>query len=115
MGLDMAGTRYETEMRGYIGYSTGRTARMSRRSYAMAVISNPGWFGLGLSCLISEAAMGFSCEIRLKYRGFEANGRQILELLALRINPGSALTITAEGEGAENAVESITGLVGSLK
>ena len=54
----------------------------------------------------------FAADIRLEKDGMEVNGKSIMGVLMLAAEQGSALTIRARGDDAEEAVEALSALVG---
>ena len=58
-----------------------------------------------------KLAGGFSSSIRVTKNDFTANGKSIMGVLMLAAERGSFLTITAEGDDAERAVEALARLV----
>ena len=53
------------------------------------------------------------CEVVIEKDGENINGKSIMGLLMLAAGPGSKLTIVCEGDGAEQALEALVGLVNS--
>ncbi len=51
------------------------------------------------------------CELTVEKDGASASGTSILDLMMLGAARGDAITISAEGEGAENAVQALVELV----
>ena len=60
-----------------------------------------------------NTAKRFKCNIAVGHGGVEANAKSILRVLALGVNQGSAITIRAEGEGAEEALAALEALIHS--
>jgi phosphotransferase system HPr (HPr) family protein len=60
---------------------------------------------------IVSVALEYGCELRIGCGGREVNGRSILELMTLGAAAGAQLTLRARGEGAEELVERLAGLV----
>ncbi|MBC8451328.1 MAG: HPr family phosphocarrier protein [Planctomycetes bacterium] len=56
-------------------------------------------------------ALGFACDIRVRSRSQEVNGKSILELMTLAAAFGHELEFIAEGDGAEDAVRALAALV----
>jgi phosphocarrier protein len=53
----------------------------------------------------------FSCEIRVEKDGEEVDGKSIMGLMMLAAGHGSVITVTAEGDDADGALEAIEQLV----
>ena len=61
-----------------------------------------------------KVANSFQCEIRVSVPGkLEADGKRLMTLLALNASRGALLTIEADGEDAERAVQALHELVQS--
>ncbi len=62
---------------------------------------------------ITELAKGFSSRIVLKNGERTANGRSMMELLLLIVEPGHELVVEAVGGDAHDAVEKLAAFLGS--
>jgi phosphotransferase system HPr (HPr) family protein len=78
----------------------------------ITVISDAGVHARPAMMLV-KAAMEFPCEIFLKKKDVEANAKSIMGVLSLAITSGSTLTVRAEGEQEEEAVEKLVSLIAS--
>ncbi len=58
-----------------------------------------------------KTASTFSCEIQVTKDGEQADGKSIMGLMMLAAGNGSVLTITAEGEDAEAALDALGDLI----
>jgi phosphocarrier protein len=58
-----------------------------------------------------QLAAGFQSRVLLRKDGSEVDGKSILGVLTLAATRGTTLTIVAEGEDAERAVEALAELV----
>jgi phosphotransferase system HPr (HPr) family protein len=58
-----------------------------------------------------KTASEFNCEIRVEKDGEEVDGKSIMGLMMLAAGHGSVITVTAEGEDADGALEAIEQLV----
>jgi phosphocarrier protein len=58
-----------------------------------------------------QVASGFLSSIRIRRDGSEVDGKSILGLLTLAATQGTTLTLVAEGEDEEPALEALTALV----
>ena len=52
-----------------------------------------------------QLARQFKCDIHIDLNGQVANGKSILDVLSLGINQGTVITLFANGEDAEKALE----------
>lgn len=74
--------------------------------------------GVGLharpaASLVREAQK-YSCRITLEASGKRANGKSVIEILALGVRCGQEVRVCAEGEGEEKAVGGIVSLIAAL-
>lgn len=58
-----------------------------------------------------KMASRFSAEIRVEKDGEEVDGKSIMGLMMLAAGHGSVITVAAEGEDADQALEALAGLV----
>ena len=58
-----------------------------------------------------KTASNFMCEIRVEKDGEEVDGKSIMGLMMLAAGHGSVITVTAEGDDAEAALEALETLV----
>jgi phosphocarrier protein len=65
------------------------------------------------SLFVSEAKK-HSCKITVESNGRAANAKNIISVLALGAQKGQVITITTEGEGADEALSSLVELVNNL-
>ena len=65
------------------------------------------------AALFVQAAKKFDCDIKVTHGKRQANAKSILNVLALGVNQGAVITISAEGEGADQAVAALEALVES--
>lgn len=54
-----------------------------------------------------QTARRFRSRVRVLYDGREADAKSLLSLLALGVEQGAVITIRAEGEDAEQALEAL--------
>ncbi|MCB1500189.1 MAG: HPr family phosphocarrier protein [Bauldia sp.] len=59
-----------------------------------------------------QTAEQFAAEINVSKDGTTVGGTSIMGLMMLAASPGSVITVTAEGEDAEEALEALAALVG---
>lgn len=58
-----------------------------------------------------KTASRFSCEIQVEKDDEQADGKSIMGLMMLAAGHGSVLTITADGDDADKALESLGALI----
>ncbi len=58
-----------------------------------------------------KTASGFLCEIRVEKDGEEVDGKSIMGLMMLAAGHGSVITVTAEGDDADQALAALEALV----
>ena len=66
------------------------------------------------AAVFSKAAAGFSAEVTVAKGGQEANAKSIMAVLKLDVRKGDTVTIATEGDDAEEALEELVTLLGSL-
>lgn len=78
------------------------------------IVSNPLGIHARPAALVVQAASRFKAEIFLSKGDVRAvNGKSIMGVMMLAAGPGSEITIEAEGEDAEVAVETLAELLAS--
>jgi phosphocarrier protein len=60
-----------------------------------------------------KLASQFSCEIWVEKDGEEINGKSIMGLMMLAAARGAVIKVTADGDGADEAISKISALVNS--
>ncbi len=65
------------------------------------------------AALFVQTAKQFQSDIKVTHGEREANAKSILSVLALGAEQGAVITIRAEGEDAEQALEALAALVNS--
>jgi phosphocarrier protein HPr len=60
-----------------------------------------------------RAMMRFRCEVRVTYDGNEADGKSVLDLLALAPPDGSTVRVSVEGRDAADAMRAVERLIES--
>lgn len=63
------------------------------------------------AALFVQAAKKFKSDITVTYGEREANAKSILKVLTLGVNQGAVITIRAEGEDAEQSLETLEALI----
>ena len=56
---------------------------------------------------IVSRALAFQCDLRIRFRDREVNGKSILELMTLAAGPGTELELVARGCDAEGLLEEL--------
>jgi phosphocarrier protein HPr len=78
---------------------------------AEVVIRNRKGLHSRASAAFAKCSERFDAEIRVSKDGLNANGCSILGLLMLAADKGSTVTITTEGQEAEEAIDALVALV----
>lgn len=81
-----------------------------RREEQVEVVNRAGLHARPAAELVKVAG-GFASEIHVEKDGLRVNGKSIMGVLMLAAEKGAILTLTAEGEDAEDAVEALADLV----
>jgi phosphocarrier protein HPr len=63
--------------------------------------------------IFTKTAGGFAADVRVATADGEADAKSVLSVLALDIRPGAHFTIRADGQDAEEAVDTLAELVRS--
>jgi phosphocarrier protein HPr len=63
--------------------------------------------------LFVQAATRQPVKVRISAGGREVDARSMLAVLSLGVNHGTEVTLSAEGEGADAALDELAGLLGS--
>lgn len=77
----------------------------------VVTIINPTGLHARPAALFVKAASGFKSAIRVIFDGREADAKSILGVMTLGIKQNSQVTLRAEGEDAENAIETLAALI----
>jgi phosphocarrier protein len=63
------------------------------------------------AALFVQAAQQFDCDIEVTHGEREVNAKSILGILSLGVDQGAVITIRAEGEDADQALEALKALI----
>lgn len=74
------------------------------------VVTDPLGLHLGAAARFAKTASCYKSRITVKYSNGEADGKSLMELLALSIAGGSRISIELEGPDAGEAREALAGL-----
>lgn len=85
-------------------------AKAAKLERTVELINRLGLHARAASKFVEQASR-FRAEIRVRHNDEEVNGKSILGLLLLAAPCGSKLTISAEGEDAEQALAALAQLV----
>lgn len=77
----------------------------------VVTIINPTGLHARPAALFVKTASGFKSAIRVIFDGREADAKSILGVMTLGIKQNSQVTLRAEGEDAENAIETLAALI----
>jgi phosphocarrier protein HPr len=83
---------------------------MVERTATVQVV-NPHGMHLRPADLFARTAMRFQSKVCVTFEGQEVDGRSIVELLMLAARKGTQLTISADGDDAEEALAALVQLV----
>ena len=77
-----------------------------------ATVTVPGANGLHLvpCSLIAQTVADFDCEVRIEKGQLSVDARNIFELISLNAGEGTELTLNAEGDLAESAIQALVQL-----
>ena len=75
-----------------------------------AVVSRLGLHALAATRIV-QTATEFSAEVEVEKDGYQANGKNIIEMLMLLADEGSKITIRSKGEDAVQAMAAIEELI----
>ncbi len=74
-------------------------------------VDHPAGLHARPASLFVQTATRFQCDLNVKHGEREANGKSILSVLTLGVNQGAEVTICAEGDDAEEALEALEALI----
>ncbi|MFC5405787.1 HPr family phosphocarrier protein [Cohnella soli] len=77
------------------------------------MVSNPTGIHARPARKIVEAAIKFPCEIFLEKDGSQYNAKSLIKMMLISAKSGDEITVIAEGEQSESAIEAIGILLGS--
>ncbi len=86
---------------------------MSEEVSATTHIINKYGFHVRPSTQFMQMARDFQAEIQVEVDGGQADGKSIMQLMALGAMAGTAVKITAKGPDAQEAVNSLVNLIKS--
>ncbi|MDQ3662109.1 MAG: HPr family phosphocarrier protein [Actinomycetota bacterium] len=66
------------------------------------------------AAVFSKAAAGFSADVTVAKGKEKANAKSIMSVLKLDVKKGDSVTVTADGDDAEEALEELVALLESL-
>ena len=76
-----------------------------------AVVQNERGIHARPSSEIAKEALKYKSKVTIKYNGKMANAKDVLQLIILELFKGSKVEISADGEDAKTACESVKRLV----
>ena len=83
---------------------------MSRCSRAVTIVNRRGLHARASMAFVTLASSQ-TCELTVEKDGNSASGTSILDLMMLGAAKGDSITISAEGDGAQAAVQALSELV----
>jgi phosphocarrier protein HPr len=75
------------------------------------VITNPTGLHLRPASLFARCAAGFQATIEIVKDAERVDGKSVLSITSLGVQPGSSITIVATGQDAQAAVEALVLLI----
>jgi phosphotransferase system HPr (HPr) family protein len=84
--------------------------RFMEASRSARICNSQGLHARPCHALVS-LALGYECDVRVVHDSRSVNGKSILELMTLQAPCDSVLEFRARGNGAEELVEKLAGLV----
>ncbi|MDR0363324.1 MAG: HPr family phosphocarrier protein [Planctomycetota bacterium] len=84
---------------------------MEQQASAESTIHNKYGFHVRPSTQFMQKAREFKSDITVEVNNLRADGKSIMQLMALGAMQGAVVKITAKGEDAESAVASLSALV----
>lgn len=78
---------------------------------AKAVVKNKVGLHARPAAMFVQEAMKHKCRIIVESQGKKADAKSILQVLSLGVKCGQEVTVRAEGEGEQNAVQSLLALL----
>lgn len=93
--------------------NAGKNAQNTVPDKVQAIVTIVNRLGLHArpAMALVDVANTFSCEITLARKNQAVNAKSVMEVLLLAATQGSELTITARGDGAQEAIDAMTDLV----
>jgi phosphocarrier protein HPr len=76
-------------------------------------LPNPSGLHARPASVFAKAAAGHACAVTIAKDGREVNAKSVLSVLTLDCHQGDELTITTDGEGADEALSELVALVES--
>lgn len=61
--------------------------------------------------MLVKAASSYKCKVTLQYKGKQVEAKSMLAVLAAGIRHGEVVTVIADGEDAENAVNRLVEMI----
>ena len=80
---------------------------------ATVALRNPTGLHARPAKIFARAAAAFAADVKVSKDGREVNGKSVLSVLTLDCHQGDEITIHTEGEGADQALADLVGLVES--
>ncbi len=76
----------------------------------VTIINRLGLHARAAAKLVAKASE-FDCQVRVRRGEREVNGKSIMGVMMLAAGKGSTITLIAEGDGAETALDALEALV----
>ena len=83
---------------------------MSETATANVTVPGANGLHLGPCSIIAQSVSALDCEIRIEKGDLTVNAKNIFELVSLIAGEGTKLTVTANGDEAEMAIQTLVEL-----
>lgn len=70
-------------------------------------IASPWGMHARLAYHLAALCRAFPCDLHIAFRGQRANAKEMTDILLLAAGPDALVTLEAEGEGADDALEKV--------
>lgn len=79
------------------------------------IVNNPTGLHARPATLLVKKASSFKSNVEVEYNGKKANVKSLIGVLSLGVTSGATITVIADGEDEEVALEEVTNLIESLE
>jgi phosphocarrier protein HPr len=83
---------------------------MARQEKTFLIVNTLGLHARAAAQLV-QAANKYRCEVHVEKDGLEVNGKSIMGVLTLAAAKGTRITVSAEGEDADAAMEALARII----
>ncbi|NLC66556.1 MAG: HPr family phosphocarrier protein [Clostridium sp.] len=79
------------------------------------IVNNPTGLHARPATLLVKKASSFKSNVEVEYNGKKANVKSLIGVLSLGVTSGAKITVIADGEDEEVALEEVANLIESLE